>query len=83
MCVDTTKYVHFLVGKGFYDWKYAFKHLRSRHVARCSVFWGGKTFVLSIYVTKKFLEKKFGKGTKGFVGIALSLPRGYTPAKET
>jgi len=71
MCVDTTKYVHFLVGKGFYDWKYAFKHLRSRHVARCSVFWGGNTLLgwknfCSYYIFNKkiFSKKNLGRALK-------------------
>jgi len=31
MCADTTKCAHFVVGKGFYDWKYVLERLRRRH----------------------------------------------------
>jgi len=73
MCPDTTKYAHFLVVKGFYDWKYALERPRSRPVTMYSVFWGVKIHFYggqgfcSYYALKKVfwaVSTNFGRAQK-------------------
>jgi len=90
MCADTTKYAHFLVGKGFCDWKYA---LAAPEEQACSqvLSIGGKTTFLcwqdfcSYHIfNKKFLgTTKFGRAQKNWGSLPPTAPHGYRPAEET